>query len=369
MSGDEPARTKLARRLRELRDNHWPNTRVTQAQLCDALGVSVPLISSWESLRAPKIPPVARIEGYAAFFATRRSIADGTARVLPLSDLTPDELGRHAVLLDELNLLRHDALRAQHARIATEDETSPASHTLDADPWSFADGWPITIVCSRVPDEHLAKIEYANPGSPDYIELYKYSDLDSLLDVHGHLRAANPQSTVTLRAPDELDRDDLTTHLVLLGGVDWNESTASMLAKIRLPVEQVADWTGERGPYFEVTDGAGTHRHHPLTRKTGDGLRLLEDVGFFYRGANPYNRKRTLTICNGMYARGVYGVVRALTDMRFRDRNISYLRARFSTADSYSILTRVQIEGRHVVTPDWTLDTVRLHEWPEPGDG
>ncbi|MBF8188313.1 helix-turn-helix transcriptional regulator [Nonomuraea sp. K274] len=366
MSGDDSARSALARRLRELRDSRWPDLRVTQAQLCDAFQVSVPLISSWESLRAPKIPPLPRLEKYAAFFATRRSLSNGQARLLPLSDMTREELDEHRALLDELTRLRQVALRFQAA--GETAETAPARDSYEG-PWHFADGAPITIICSQVPPEERAKIPYATPEQGDYIEIYKYSDLDSLFELHGHLRAANPRSLVTLRATEDLRSDDLTTHVVLLGGVDYNQVTASMLGRIELPVRQVPDWEGEHGPYFEVDLGGDTRRHYPRISRSGDSLQLLEDVAFFYRGANPDNVQRTLTICNGMYARGVYGAVRALTDERFRDRNAAYLRARFGAAESYCILTRVRIEGRVVVTPDWTLDAYRLHEWPGPTHG
>ncbi|MFG1702941.1 hypothetical protein ACFLIM_07090 [Nonomuraea sp. M3C6] len=367
MSVDGDARTALAQQLRQLRDSHWPDLRVTQAQLSAAFRVSVPLISSWESTHTIKIPPLQRLEKYAAFFATRRSLSNGTARVLPLSEMTPEEAAEHQRLLDELTRLRKAALRFQAA--GETAEAAPAQDAFREGPLHFADREPITIICSQVPENDRLKIPYSSPETPDYIELYKYSDLDSLFELHGHLRAANPRSLVTLRAPEDLRSDDLTTHLVLLGGVDYNQVTASMLARIELPVRQVADWVSEKGPYFEVNEGDDTRRHYPVTGGSGDNLRLLEDVAFFYRGVNPDNVERTLTICNGMYARGVYGAVRALTDERFRSRNAAYLRRRFGTAESYSILTRVRIEGPVVVTPDWTLDSVRLHEWSEPTHG
>jgi transcriptional regulator with XRE-family HTH domain len=364
---DAPRRITLARRLRELRSHHWPDLPITQAQLSEALGVSVPLISSWESTRMSSVPPARRLETYAAFFATRRSIANGQARVLPLSEMTPEEADAHGTLLAELIRLRREALRLQTS--VGSGGPMPAQVSSYEGPWQFGDGEPITIICSRVPEEDRAKIPYASPLMPDYIDLYRFSDLDSLFELHGHLRAANPGSLVTLLSAEDLRSDDLTTHLVLLGGVDYNEFTASMLRLIKLPVRQVAEWDREDGVYFEVLGDDDTGRHRPVVKGTGDSLRLLEDVAFFYRGVNPNNVERTLTMCNGMYARGVYGVVRALTDERFRRRNATYLRERFGDAKSYGILTRIRIEGTVVVTPDWTLDSTRLHEWSGPARG
>ncbi|TMR95407.1 helix-turn-helix domain-containing protein [Nonomuraea basaltis] len=359
----------LARRLRELRNGRWPDVRVTQAQLRDAVEVSVPLISSWESTRGPKIPPLARLEKYAAFFATKRSIANGEARVLPLSELTAEEHDQYRMLLDELSRLRKAALRSQSGAEISGGEAVARREAFLDDPWHFDDRKPITIICSQAPEDYRAKIPHPSPESGDYVDLYKYSDLDSLFELHGHLRAVNPHSLVTLTAAEDIESDDLTTHVVLLGGVDYNEITRAMLEEIEMPVRQVADWAGEKGPYFEVDQGDGPpRRHYTVTQKSGDSRHLLEDVAFFYRGENPYNIKRTLTICNGMYARGVYGAVRALTDERFRHRNAAFVRARFGDAKAYSILTRVRIRGGVVVTPDWTADAFRLNEWPEPAD-
>ncbi|MFI7697621.1 helix-turn-helix domain-containing protein [Nonomuraea sp. NPDC049480] len=368
MSGDDSARTALARRLRELRDSRWPDVRVTQAQLRDAFGISVPLISSWESTSAIKIPPLHRLEKYATFFATKRSIDNGKARVLPLTELTADERDERKRLLAELTRLRQSTLRHQSAGDAAESE--PIDDGYARGPWHFLPGEPITIICSRIPEEDRAKIPNPDPMNANYIEFYKYSDLDSLVELWGSVRAANPFSPTAIRTTDDLNSDDLTTHVALLGGVDYNAVTASTLARIELPVRQVPDWEGERGPYFEVKEGDDTRRHYPVTEGAGDNLRLLEDVAFFYRGVNPYNVERTLTICNGMYARGVYGAVRALTDIRFHERNAGYIRSRFGTAESYSILMRVGVQGTVVLTPDWTIDRFRLHEWPgEAGRG
>jgi hypothetical protein len=68
-----------------------------------------------------------------------------------------------------------------------------------------------------------------------------------------------------------------------------------------------------------------------------------------------------------MFSRGTLGVVRALTDTRFRDRNEAYVRERFAGSDTFSVLSRVPIVNGRAVTPDWTLSDNRLHEWPEVG--
>jgi hypothetical protein len=119
--------------------------------------------------------------------------------------------------------------------------------------------------------------------------------------------------------------------------------------------------------FFETTEEGGRPvQHRPLLEKFGEQTILREDVALFARAVSPSNRKRIVTICNGMYGRGTYGAVRALTDERFRDRNMEYIQARFPDAEAYCILTRVTVENGVTLTPDWTLPETRLFEWPSP---
>jgi hypothetical protein len=210
----------------------------------------------------------------------------------------------------------------------------------------------------------------ADPSSPDYVKLYAYADLDALVELHGHIRAVNPSSHVAFRLARELAEDDYTTHLVLLGGRDWNEATRDVLSLLELPVRQV---TGEDEPqdtraedaYFEVLDGAERRQFRPVVERSAGKVILHEDVAHFYRGPNPFNVQRTVTICHALFGRGTLGAVRALTDARFRNRNEAHLRTRFPGQERFSVLCRVPVVRGRTVTPDWTRSDTRLHEWPQ----
>jgi hypothetical protein len=362
VDGRDP-RQILARRLRELREDHWSEMKVTQPQLARALGgdrsLSVPLISSWESPSAPKIPPIHRLEAYATFFATPRSVAESEPRLLSAAEMTDAEQSARDELTRELMRLRNDALRATSAT-----EPDPIARSPSAGPWRFADGADITIVCARLPSELREQMPYADKSKPDYIALYNYSDLDALFELHGHLRATNPTSQVNVRLADELAPDDYTTHLVALGGVDWNQATRSVLGSLQLPVRQLGDWRSPDGPCFEVSEGGKTRQHRPTLEQRGEQEVLVEDVALFARAINPFNRERTVTICNGMYGSGTLGAVRALTDVRFRERNAKYIHDRFVGRESFSILGRIKVFEGAALTPDWTDPGSRLHEWP-----
>ncbi|MFG1946795.1 helix-turn-helix domain-containing protein [Nonomuraea sp. NPDC048826] len=338
----------LAHRLRQLRVQQWPDKRIKQPQLAQALNVSVPLISSWENEANPKVPPVSRLEAYALLFCSHRSLRADDLVPLAEAELTMEESQLRDKLLQELLDLRAAALN--HG-------PSPSSAPAVANPWQFDDGRQVVIVCTRLPDSWLARMPYVDPDDPHHIELYTYADLDSLFELHGHIRAFNPASEIRRHTAKELEPDDLTSHLVLLGGVDWNDLTTDVFQVLDLPVRQINDWESENGPYFSHGD-----RHFSPTLT--DGM-LREDVALFYRGPNPYNSRRTLTICNGMYGRGTLGVVRALTDTKFRDRNTEWIHERFGDGEAYALLSKVRVVRGQVITPDWTLDELRLVEWPD----
>jgi hypothetical protein len=368
-------RQALAHRLRALREQHWHGRKVKQAELADALSsggrsVSVPSISSWESPTNPKVPPESRIEDIATFFASLRSLDGQVSRLLSLDEMTVQERADKQKLLEELTRLRDEALAAAGPPGTRPPIAAPVqaiAQSLSAGPYRFEPDQDITIVCAELPAEMLERMPYADPSDPDFIALYRYSELDSLFELHGHLRASNPTTQVNLRLAHELQADDYSSHLISLGGVDWNLATRSVLDSLELPVRQVNDWGKPGGPYFEVDNPDGSKvEHRPVLEKSGGRAILREDVALFARAVNPDNRKRSVTICNGMYGSGSLGAVRALTDARFRDRNAEYVRDRFGESDAYCILTRVKVRPGATVTPDWTLPETRLFEWSRP---
>ncbi|MFL6141525.1 MAG: helix-turn-helix domain-containing protein [Labedaea sp.] len=346
-SPDE-ARSTLARRLKALREAHWTNHKLTQLQLAKALGVSGPLISSWET--NAQLPSEDRLEDYATFFASSRSASGGQYRLIEPAKLSDDELTRRENLLAELVELRAVAM----------GDAGPPSF------WQFPARHDVTIIGSELPAYVRELLPDPNPNSPDFVELYKYADLDALFELHGHIRALNPANVVNLRAPSELTPDDYTTHIVLVGGIDWNALTAELQYRLDFPVQQRPREKASDTGGFEVVAGGKRQLFEPRLRGSSDQKVLVEDVAHFYRGHNPFREQRTVTICNGMFGRGTLGVVRALTDVRFREGNEGYLRTRFGhNVDTLSLVTRVSMIRDAVVTPDWTVARNRLHEWPE----
>ena len=168
---------------------------------------------------------------------------------------------------------------------------------------------------------------------------------------------------VSFKLAGELKADDLSGHLILLGGVAWNDLTRHLLRSLtKLPVRQFASPDLTTGENFAVGRDANEQRFEPEWAPD-DPEELIEDVGLLARVRNPYNSSRTLTLCNGIHSRGVLGAVRALTDVHVRDANESYLAARFGT-DEYAILMRVPVFQGETLSPDLRNPESRLYEWP-----
>jgi transcriptional regulator with XRE-family HTH domain len=335
----------LAARMRQLRSD----ARVSQKQIAVALKISVPLVSSWEHGKA--LPGADRIDSLARFFAAARGLAGGHPRLPEDAELTENERRRLGELREELLALRPDI-----------EPAGPRTRSPWEGLWHFEDQAPVTIVCARLPEGLRASADYSDPDSADYVELYSYSDLDALFELYGHVYAANPGVPVDRRLADGMGEEDVTNHLVLLGGVDWNPVTSRVMQELNLPVTQ-----DRRGSDAAEDPDTGTfrvgEREFRPTLERGATPRLVEDVSHFCRGPNPYNRRRTVTICNGMFGRGTYAAVRTLTDPRFRDRNRAHIEQRYAPGVTYSILARANIVAGKVITPDWTQEGTVLHEW------
>jgi hypothetical protein len=160
-----------------------------------------------------------------------------------------------------------------------------------------------------------------------------------------------------------LESDDLQSHLVLLGNMAVNQATRLIAEQVGLPVRRVETPEISDGEVFEV-DGDPVKHLGPIF--ADDPPRLVEDVGLFARTANPANVSRTLTICSGVFTRGVYGAVRCFTDSPARFDNYEYLASRFGSARTFGLLMKVQVFDHATATPDLTNPDIRLHEWSEP---
>ncbi|GAA1534704.1 hypothetical protein [Kribbella lupini] len=331
--------------------------------------MAVATISSWESKTDPKLPPKDRLHAYARFFA-RTPPANGTPHLPGEQELTAGERERFQTLHQELLNLR-DAVRGV------------ADSPSDGSILSFKDG-PITIICPEVPAANRSSL--AREENPNYTEAYRYADLDALIELWGQIRASNPELKVTRWLAAEVVPSEMKGHLVVLGGIGWNLVADRLQRELRdLPIQQVEVSDLKNGEIFRSSEPGGPE-FRPVWKERanadlaavgtkqiaadqtedawrgGKPRRLVEDVAFLARLRNPYSPHGTLTICSGVYSRGVLGAVLALTDDDVRERNAAYIASRFPKG-SFAMLMRVPVVNGKAGAPDLDIRENRLYEW------
>jgi hypothetical protein len=348
---DRAQAIRLARALRNMRESTWPDREVTQSQLAKALSsegrVAGPTLSSWESLTSPKTPSAARVSAYARFFCTERSVED-EARLIPEDQLMPEELDRFRELESQLLQLFHP-------------EEPKQKHIFH-----FEVG-PVIVICPDAPNEVRGTL--AKEDDPNFTKLQQYGDLDALIQLYGHLCAENPTLEVLHKLASEVVPTDYGNHVILLGGIGWNEITRQMEGFLgQVPIKQIDVTDLPGGDIFEVKAADGTKSfYYPESEEVGGRKELVADVAYIARLRNPYQFDRTLTICNGIHSRGVLGAVRCFTDASVREHNEKYLADKFP-AGEFAILLRVRVVGNETLSPDLRDPRVRLYEWePEHG--
>jgi hypothetical protein len=285
---------------------------------------------------------------YAQFFATRRSL-EPEPHLVRVDGFTEEEATAYGDLREQL-LELHTAARG-----------TPEAQPVAKRSWLFTDAGPLTLICAQLPEAEKGRL--ADPDDLNYTELLSYADITSLVELHGHIRAENPEMEVFFKSSPEVKADDLSGHLVLIGGIGWNDVTRRILELTRLPVMQEEDPRIPSGEVFVAYIGEKPNKYLPRLSE-GKPVKLLEDVGLLVRMPNPLNSNFTLTMCNGIHSRGVYGAVRSLNDARLRESNERYIAHHFRDNQEFGILMRVQvIEGR-AMTPDFSIAGTLLYQWP-----
>jgi transcriptional regulator with XRE-family HTH domain len=345
-----PSLPGLARRLRDLREREY--RKLTQSELGQALGdeggpLRPTTISMWENPSSGRIPPEPRLEGYARLFCTPRSFAEGGVRMLSAAELTIEELDRFEELKRELVSLRETA-------VIGDGHPAAAAQSM----WHFPDGAPITLACFGLPPDRRPAT--ADPEDRNYVRAFSFADLDTLIDIYAAVKTYNPQSDVFIKTTQELAHPDIRNHLVLIGGLAWQNVTPWLNPLFPILIED-GD-AGDRGAVvIRDRDGQETEFKYTLV-----GNKLVEDVGFFARGKNPAAPERTLTICGGITTRGVHGAALCFIDRELRERNEQYLLPRFPEGSIYCIGFRVPVANDDPLPPDLSKAENRLFEWSDP---
>jgi hypothetical protein len=114
--------------------------------------------------------------------------------------------------------------------------------------------------------------------------------------------------------------------------------------------------------------GGQTQSLYPEYKDLGEGKDPIDDIGPLTRLRHPSQRRRTLTICNGIHSRSVFWAMRCPTGARVREANEIHLEKRFPYGE-FAILLRIPVVENQTLSPDLQDPNARQYEWCPNRDG
>lgn len=340
----------LAERLRTLRERE--HRRLTQEQLASVFRSRNSTVSSWEKPGPDRLPPPERLAEYARLFCTSRSFDSGNLRLLRDDELDKQELQRKAELYAELLLLRE---QAQSAEQGQPREAAAPTGEESSSIWRFPDGAAITIVCADANEQP----PYAKPDHLNYTRFARYADLDALIAVHGQIKADNPKSDVWIMPIEEFEAEDTERHVVIIGGKAADDPATSLLcSKLLLPRAEKKEYKKEHKTWDSHIFRFRFDREDRTFEASFDDNTLIRDVGVFARGSHPVGQDLTVTVCNGITSRGVYGAALCFIDSERNPkesqrklRNEQYVKEQLGGVSTYCIFMNITVFKGKAVPP------------------
>lgn len=169
--------------------------------------------------------------------------------------------------------------------------------------WGIKDGDFVVVVCSELDEEDSQHVE-----PREFIYTRKYGDIDAYFEVVITLLRLFPRIKLQVMSSGEAEstRVDMTQHVILIGGPDYNAITRNILQKgvtryvYRSPEENASPtYPGEIVLYCGQTD-------HESCESIDE-----KDYGYFERIRNPNNPATNVILIGGCHTLGVTGAAKA----------------------------------------------------------
>lgn len=219
--------------------------------------------------------------------------------------------------------------------------------------WGIKDGDAVIVVCSEL--ENPETRQHVEPR--EFIYNLKYGDVDAYFEVVITLLRLYPAIKLRVMSAGELEatRVDLASHLIVIGGPDYNTLT-----------NRVLSWNVTQFEY-RSSDMAARSTQHPDEIVIYDKLHDREycyesddrDFGYFERIVNPHNSDRRIVLIGGCHTIGVTGAVKAFSMAESEDgeipqgvlRNAKIVAKRVGKTKCFSVLVAVERVGQTISVP------------------
>lgn len=255
---------------------------------------------------------------------------------------------------------RTDQVIAQITRHIKKEIREQIRKEAKSDAWNdlrkiWSGGLPtrqITIVCPELPKTYRPK--YASKGSPEFVNLAHFGDLDALVEVLTLLPKLYPNAETKYVTSSEVHRNDKEGNLIVIGGPDFNALAKEFLDS--QPVPFLYKQKGYDPIFFEVA----TKREFSMEKKKG---RVTRDYGLFARFPNPVNKSNSVIMIGGLQTFGVLGAVQAFGMNTIGKKNAERIIERCTGPPRFAALIPVDISDGQPSISDIDISTLRPYPW------
>jgi len=173
--------------------------------------------------------------------------------------------------------------------------------------WGIKDGDYVAVVCSEL--DRPEKRQHVEPR--EFIYSLKYGDVDAFFEVIVTLLRLFPKIKLQICSSGEAEsmRMDLSRHLILIGGPDYNVITGRILEKGITQISYRSQYLDEKSSAYPeeivIYETATNHEH---CEKTDE-----KDFGYFERIRNPHNPKCNIVLIGGCHTIGVTCAAKAFS--------------------------------------------------------
>lgn len=219
--------------------------------------------------------------------------------------------------------------------------------------WGIKDKDYVIVVCSELDDPE----ERQNVEPREFIYNLKYGDVDAYFEVVITLLRLFPKIKLQVMSCGEAEntRMDFGSHLVLIGGPDYNTFTERVLEK------KITQFY-YRSPYADEYS-----KMNPDEIVLYDSQKKVEycelseekDFGYFERVFNPNNPEKSIILIGGCHTIGVTGSIKAFSMFESEQgeipkivmSNAKKLSKKISRKSEFSVLLPVERVGQTINTP------------------
>jgi len=173
--------------------------------------------------------------------------------------------------------------------------------------WGIKDGDFVILVCSELDDPEKRQ----NVEEREYIYNLKYGDVDAYFEVVITLLRLYPNIRLRVLSSGEAEnvRIDMTQHLILIGGPDYNAITENFLGKNITQYDY-------RSPYVKERSTKNPDEivlYNRVTKEEFCELTEDKDYGYFEKIRNPNNPEKHIILIGGCHTTGVTGAVKSFS--------------------------------------------------------